>query len=649
MTHTLAIDIETYAAVDLSACGVYRYATDPSFHILLFAYAFDDTGVQVVDIASGEILPGALLSALRDPDIVKTAYNANFERVCISRFFGLDLPVEQWQCTMFAASYVGLPASLDGTAQAIGLEQQKDSRGKALIRYFSKPCKPSRVNGGRTRNLPTHAPEKWEVFKAYCIQDIEVERAIRRKLERFQPPAGEQQLYAADQKINDYGIGVDSAFIRNAIRMGQDFQAQCFAQAQQLTRLENPNSVGQLKKWVEQEIGKPVSSLNKDGVQALLASGVSEKVKTVLRLRVVMAKTSTKKYVRMAQCMCSDGRIRGLLQFYGGNRTGRWSGKLLQPQNLPQNHLKDLDLARSVVCDGDLELLDLLYDKVPQTLSELIRTALVPSPGCRFIVSDFSAIEARVIAWLAGEQWRMDVFKTHGKIYEASAEQMFHLPAGSVKKGDPVRQKGKIAELALGYGGSVGAMMNMGALKMGLNEEELQPLVDTWRRANPAITGFWRTVQKAAIDALREKPSGIQHGIGFYKQSGILFIRLPSGRELAYVKPQISENRFGRPSITYMGVNQTTRKWERTETWGGKLVENIVQAVARDCLAENILRLHKAGFDIAFHVHDEVILDVPKEQSSAKEVAELMGRPISWAEGLPLRADAYECRYYQKD
>ena len=602
---SLSIDIETYGSVDLTKSGVYAYANAPDFKILLFAYAFDDEEVNI------------------------------------------NLPVNQWRCSAVQASELGLPLSLSAVAVALGLEEQKDKRGKALIDYFSKPCKPTKTNGGRTRNLPTHAPDKWEVFKEYCIQDVEVERAIKKKLAQFPICDSEQKLWTYDQRINDRGVRVDRNFVENAIKFNTEYSDRCYDEAQKITGLENPKSVVQLKAWLEEETGQKIDSLNKEKLKELIADeSISLKAKRVLYLRSMMAKTSVTKYEAMERSVCDDGRIRGLLQFYGANRTGRWAGRIVQVQNLPQNHLKDIDYARECVENGDFELFEMLYGNVPQTLSELIRTALVPSEDRRFIVADFSAIEARVIAYLAGEQWRLEVFKTHGKIYEASASQMFHVPIESIHKGDPLRQKGKIAELALGYGGSVGAMVSMGALKMGIDEEELQGIVDKWRNSNPAITAFWRTVENAAIKGY---PSKIRHDISFYKQSNILFIGLPSGRKIAYVKPKIEVNRFGKKAVTYMGMNQTTKTWSRLETWGGKLVENIVQAFARDCLAESIIRLEDRGFKINFHVHDEVIVDVPKGVSSAEELAAIMCEPIEWAKGLPLNADGYECNFYMKD
>lgn len=657
---SLSIDIETYSSVDLIKSGVYAYADAPDFEILLFAYAFDDEEVQITDLAQGETLPENIMSALTDEDVIKTAYNANFERTCISRYFNMKLPVSQWRCSSVQALELGLPSGLANVAEALGLPQQKDKRGKALIDYFSKPAKAkiSRECNGQMslyeksnsiRHMPSDAPDKWQIFKDYCKQDVEVERAIKKKLSRFPIRDSEQRLWEHDQRINDRGVRVDIPFVEKAIEYNNIYSKICYDEAQQLTGLENPKSVPQLKKWLEAETGETIDSLDKDKIKELMSSDISLKVKRVLFLRSMLSKTSVSKYEAMKRSVCSDGRVRGLLQFYGANRTGRWAGRIVQVQNLPQNHLRDLEYARECVKSGDFDDFEMLFGNVPGTLSELIRTALIPSEGRRFIVSDFSAIEARVLSYLADEKWRLEVFRTHGKIYEASAAQMFHVPVESIHKGDPLRQKGKIAELALGYGGSVGAMVNMGALKMGLDEDELQPIVDRWRGSNTAITAFWKTVENAAFDAINGKPTKIKHGISFVKEAGILFVGLPSGRRIAYVKPQIGTNKFDRPAITYMGMNQTSNKWERLETWGGKLTENIVQAFARDCLAESIIRLEQRGFEVNFHVHDEVILDVPEGVSSAEEVSAIMCEPVAWAEGLPLNADDYECNFYMKD
>lgn len=647
-TAELSIDIETYSSEDLTETGVYRYAEAPDFTILLFAYAFDDGEIRVMDLASGEELPEDVRLALADPHVIKTAYNANFERTCLAAYLHMPMPPEQWRCSMAAAAELGLPQTLAGAAEALGIPEQKDARGEALIRYFSKPCKPTDANGGRTRNLPRHAPEKWEIFKEYCRQDVAVERAIKKKLRRFPLPEREQRLWTLDQRILDRGVCTDMTLARNAVRFHNAYRDKCTAELQAITGLENANSVAQMKRWIEERTGKAVPSLDKTSLKALRESTEDETLKRALALRAETAKTSVKKYDAITRSVCGDGRIRGLLRFYGANRTGRWTGRILQVQNLPQNHMPDIGLARALVQEGDYETFRLLYP-VPQTLSELIRTTLVPSEGRRFIVSDFSAIEARVIAYLAGEQWRMKVFADDGDIYCASASQMFRVPVEKHGVNGHLRQKGKIAELALGYGGGPAALASMGALEMGLAEEELPELVKMWRASNPAITAFWRDVERAALDAVRGIPSRLAHGLSFQREAGILFIGLPSGRRIAYVKPEIGRNRFGGESITYMGMDQKSRKWARLETWGGKLAENIVQAFARDCLAESMLRLEEKGFEIVFHVHDEVVLDVPNGTGSAKMIADEMGKPIPWAEGLHLSASAFESAYYLKD
>ncbi len=644
----LSIDIETYSSVNLLKSGVYAYTDAPDFTVLLFAYAFDDEDVTVIDLACGEKIPEEVIFELTNHTTIKTAFNANFERTCLRRFLNLEMPPQQWQCTMVHACELGMPRSLAQVAQTLGLSEQKDKTGKACIDYFSKPCKPTKSNGGRTRNLPFHDPEKWAVFKDYCKQDVVVEREIKRKLSRFPLNESEQKLWEYDQRITDRGVRVDVVMAQNAIDYDERHKQKCLEQAQRLTGLENPKSVQQLKEWVENRTGEVVESLDKKAVAEILKTHSDPLLNEVLKLRSELSKTSTKKYEAMINGVCGDSRIRGLLQFYGAGRTGRWAGRMVQVQNLPQNHLNDLDLARQSVCGGDYELFEMMYN-VPNTLSELIRTAFIPSEGRRFIVSDFSAIEARVIAYLSQEKWRLKVFEDGGDIYCASASQMFKVPVVKHGINGHLRQKGKIAELALGYGGSVGALKSMGALEMGLTEDELQPLVNSWRSSNPKITTFWKECERAAMNAIRGEPQKIKCGITFYKQSGILFVGLPSGRSLAYAKPQIGENKFGSPSITYMGMNQTKNTWERLETFGGKLVENIVQAFARDCLAESIIRLEDRGFEVDFHVHDEVILDVPIGESSADEVARIMGEPISWAPGLNLKAEAYETEFYKKD
>lgn len=645
---TLAIDIETYSSVDLTKCGVYAYSESPDFDILLLGYAFDDEPVTVLDLTAQDI-PQELINAIYDPEILKTAFNASFERTCLKAYLGESLPAEQWSCTAVMARELGLPGSLAAVGEVIGLpeDKQKLKTGKALIRYFSCPCKPTKVNGGRTRNLPEHDPEKWRLYIEYNAQDVEAERAIRKRLSRFKIDPFEQTLWEHDQNINDRGVGVDLSMAKNAIAFDTVTKDRLFAEAQELTGLENPKSTAQLKSWIENVSGVTVESLVKAKIPEVREQVNNASVNKMLDIREGLSKTSTEKYNAMLRTACRDSRIRGLTQFYGASRTGRWAGRLVQMQNLPQNKMPDtdLDIARQLVAGGDMESLELLYDDVSGTLSQLIRTAFIPRPGYKFIVSDFSAIEARVIAWLANETWRMEVFNTHGKIYEASAEQMFHLPPGSVKKGDPMRQKGKIAELALGYGGSVGALKSMGALNMGLTEEELKPLVDRWRAANTAITKFWWDTDTAARRTINTKaPQTLPHGMGFYKEGPLLRLQLPNGRKLSYVKPAILDD-----SITYEGTIQTSGGWGRIESYGPKLVENIVQATARDCLAVAINRLETRGIPVVFHVHDEVICEVPINVSSAEEVSEIMSEPISWAPDLPLKAAAYECDYYKKD
>lgn len=647
---TLAIDIETYSSVSLQKCGVYAYASSPDFEILLFGYAWDDGPVEVIDMASGQKLSQELQDALYDPEILKTAFNASFERTCLSAFMGRVTPPEQWSCTAVMARELGLPGSLEMVGQVIGLpeDKQKSKTGKALIRYFSIPCKATKVNGGRTRNLPQHDPDRWKRYVEYNRQDVEAERAIRHLLQKFPVLASEQDLYVIDQNINDRGVGVDTTLAAKAVEIDQIVKARLLDEAKDLTGLDNPKSATQLKSWIEEVSGYEVESLNKKMIGAVRTGTDNEAVHAMLDIRQGLSKTSTEKYSAMLRTVCPDGRIRGLTQFCGAARTGRWAGRLVQMQNLPQNKMpdKDLDCARQLVRVGDIDTLELLFDDTANVLSQLIRTAFIPKEGSRFIVADFSAIEARVLAWLADEQWRMDVFNTHGKIYEASAEQMFHLPPGSVKKGDPMRQKGKIAELALGYGGSVGAMKNMGALEMGLAEDELKPIVNSWRAANRSITKLWWDTDAAVRRCIQTKaPIDLPHGMRLRKQGPLLRLRLPNGRELSYVKPRIDED----DNITYEGTIQSSGGWGRIESYGPKFVENIVQATARDCLAEAMFRLERAGFPIVFHVHDEVICEVPNGVSSAKELGALMGQPISWAPGLPLRADAYECEYYRKD
>ena len=645
MERVLEMDIESFSDVDLIKCGVYAYADSPAFEILLFAYSFDGGETQIIDLAQGEKLPAEVEDAIFDVSVTKTAYNANFERTCLSKYFGRYIPPESWHCSAVQAAMLALPRSLEDVGRVLGLDEQKMKEGKELIRYFCVPCKPAKANGGRTRNLPCHAPEKWELFKTYCKRDVDVEKSIRRKLHNFPIPESEMELYRLDQRINDRGVLVDMGLVEQAIACERLHKEVVTKRAYELTGLENPNSVAQLKGWLGDK-GMEAESLSKKAVADMIAETDGE-VEELLRLRLLMAKTSVKKYEAMERSVCSDGRVHGLLQFYGANRTGRFAGRLVQIQNLPQNHLPDLELARDLVKQGRFEDIELLYDSTPNVLSELIRTAFIPKPGCRFVVADFSAIEARVLAWLSGEQWRLDVFTSHGKIYEASASSMFHVPMEEITKGSPLRQKGKLAELGLGFGGAAGALISMGALDMGLTEDELPPLVAAWRKANPHITQFWWDVDAAAVKAVTEKQKTKVGKIIFEYKSGILFITLPSGRKLSYVKPRMAVNRFGRDGLTYEGISEN-KKWSRIETYGPKLVENIVQGTARDLLAEAMLRVEKKGYPIVMHCHDEIIAEVPEGSGSVDEMCEIMAVQPVWAEGLPLRADGYECSFYQK-
>ncbi|WP_335871064.1 DNA polymerase [Bacillus sp. 2205SS5-2] len=646
----LAIDIETYSKADLVKCGVYAYSESVDFEILLFAYAVDDKEVQIVDLASGEKIPDDIERAMTDPNVLKTAYNANFERTCLAKHFNKPMPPDQWRCSSVHALMLGLPGYLDGVAKCLKLKEQKLKEGKSLIRYFSVPCKPTKVNEGRTRNLPEHDLDRWNTFKLYCKQDVEVERQIRKKLEAFPISKVEQKLWELDQKINDEGVLIDKSLVINAIQADKSFQDELFDEAILLTGLENPNSPVQLKGWLMKQ-GIEVDSLAKKNVEALMDEVANSEVKRLLELRQAMSKTSVKKYEAMERSVCLDQKIRGLLQFYGASRTGRWAGRLVQIHNLPRNSLDDLHIARSLLKSGDYETISILFDSLSDVLSQLIRTAFIPSKGNRFIVADFSAIEARVIAWLSGERWRMDVFQIHGKIYEASAAQMFKVPIETIDKGSLLRQKGKIAELALGYGGSKGALMQMGAIEMGLTEDELPELVSAWRDANPNIVKLWWAIEAAALKAVKEKVVvKIQYGLTFHYTKGILFIKLPSGRSLAYVRPKIGiDERFGKEQLTYEGTEQRSKQWGGIPTYGGKLTENIIQAIARDCLAVSMLRLDEAGYHINFHVHDEVVLDVPIGTGSMEDVEVLMGQPVEWAPGLPLGADSFETFYYKKD
>lgn len=644
---SIAWDLETYSSVDLAKCGVYRYCESEDFEILLAAYSVDGGAVRVVDLACGEKLPEEILDALEDETVEKWSYNSQFERICLSRFLGYPagnyLAPASWRCSMVWASTLGLPRSLESVGAVLGLEKQKLTEGKDLIRYFCVPCRPTKANGGRMRNLPEHAPEKWERFKAYNLRDVETEMQIQERLSRFPVPASIWEEYHLDQEINDRGIGVDMELVRQAIAVDARSRERLTAAMQKLTELENPNSVQQMKQWLADH-GMETDTLGKKAVAELIKTS-PEPLREVLSLRQQLAKSSVKKYAAMENAVCADGRAHGMFQFYGANRTGRFSGRLIQLQNLPQNHMGDLAEARALVRSGNYEALSMLYEDIPDTLSQLIRTAFVPQNGRKFIVADFSAIEARVIAWFAGERWRLKVFEDGGDIYCASASQMFHVPVEKHGVNGHLRQKGKIAELALGYGGSVGALKSMGALEMGLAEEELQPLVDAWRSSNPMITQFWWDVDRAVKDCIKQRVPTETHGLRFDYRSAMLFITLPSGRRLAYVKPRIGENRFGGESVTYMGVSGT-KKWERLESYGPKFVENIVQGTARDILCYAMRTLRNCA--IVAHVHDEVIIEADRRMSVAA-VCEQMGRTPPWAKGLKLRADGYECEFYQKD
>ena len=642
----MGIDIETYSSAPLPKCGVYRYVDAPDFEVLLFSYAFDDEPVVTVDLASSEGIPIDALLALEDPAVIKVAYNAQFERVCLSRYLGRWLDPHQWRCTAVMASYLTLPSRLGDVAVALKLAQKKMEEGKDLIRYFSVPCKPTKTNGGRTRNMPSDAPEKWAVYKQYNAQDVETERAVRKALEAWPLPEHEWELYALDQQINDRGVRVDKKLVKNAIAVDEVFAEAAYQQAKDLTGLDNPGSVSQLKAWLaDQEM--PMESLAKKIVQekAAQADGI---VAELLNLRLELSKTSVKKYEAMARTVCRDGRIHGLLQFGGASRTFRWAGRLVQIQNLPQNHLPDLDLARNIVKAGDEPLLEQLFTSVPSTLSELIRTAFIPKDGCRFVVADFSAIEARVLAWLAGEEWVLEEFRGKGKIYEATASRMFHIPQETIVKGHPnyeYRQKGKQATLSCGYGGGVGALKAMGAK---MPEEEMQPLVDAWRAANPNIVEFWNAMDRAARKVIRKQESVRVGKVTLYWQDDKLLMRLPSGRNLCYLSPHFTTNRFGSDAIGYYAPNAAGQMVEQ-ETFGGKLAENATQAIARDILAHAMLNLDAAGYSIVFHVHDEAVMEVPEGQGSMENACAVMGQPPNWAEDLPLRADGYECVYYRKD
>ena len=646
----LSIDLETYSDVDLPNCGVYRYV-EGDFHILLFAYAFDDDETKCVDMACGEQLPAEVVDALQDDSIIKSAWNAQFERTCLSKYLGTQISPDSWQCTMVWAASLSLPLKLATAAQALKTAQQKDAVGERLIRYFSLPCKPTKANGGRTRNLPEHAPEDWKLFKSYCIQDVETERDIRRRLEKFPLLPQEWDYYHMDQRINDRGILIDRELVQQAIICNMAMSEEMTKRAYALTGLENPNSVSQLKGWLE-ERGIEVDSLGKKNVASLITDldrhSADGEALDMMKLRLQMAKSSVKKYQAAERYICQDGRAHGLFQFSGANRTQRWAGRGIQLQNLPQNHISTLDEARELVKIGCFEMIEVLYGNTPDILSQLIRTMLIPKPGCEFIVADFSAIEARVLAWLAGEQWRLDAFQRGEDIYCASASQMFGVPVVKHGINGELRQKGKVAELACGYSGGSGALISMGALDMGLKEDELPDIISSWREANPEIVKFWYAVEKAAIETVKDHNDRSVGRIGFQFSANTLWIVLPSGRRLAYIKPRLQPNRFGRMALTFEGLG-ANNKWTRGETYSGKLTENITQATARDLLAEAMHRMELAGLDIVGHVHDEVILEVPKRQYTVDDVCNIMNQNPRWADGLPLSSAGYTGNYYFKD
>ncbi len=655
----LSIDIETRSSIDIGKAGAYKYAQSDDFEILLFAYQLDgDPEVSIVDLANGEKIPSLITDALQNPSVVKHAYNAAFEWYCLNRA-GYVTPIEQWRCTMMHGLYCGYTAGLDATGKAIGLPQdkQKLTTGKALIKYFCVPCKPTKSNGGRTWNLPKHAPEKWELFKEYCKQDVVTEREILQRLNQFPVPEEEEKLWQMDIRMNAFGVKVDSDLIEGALYVDEMSTQRLTEEAVRITNLPNPNSPAQLTEWLETETGDRILNLQKETVSELLEKDYPENVHRMLSIRQQLGKTSIKKYVTMENAKGEGERVRGLTQFYGANRTGRWAGRLVQLQNLPRNYLSTLDYARRTVKEKNYERLYMLYGNVPDTLSQLIRTAFIPSEGNKFVVADFSAIEARVIAWLAGEQWVNEVFATHGKIYEATAAQMFHVPIEKIVKGNPeysLRQKGKVATLALGYQGGTAALIAMGAFNMGLAEEELPDIVARWRQANPRIKDLWYAVEQAALTAMTTAEPQAINGLIFRLEGDLIYgqtfltVQLPSGRKLFYPKPFLQENQFGKMAIHYYTVGQQTRKWEVASTYGGKMTENIVQAIARDCLAETLRRIDKLGLQVVFHVHDEVIIDAPMGVT-VEQICDLMAEPISWAPGLILKGAGFESNYYMKD
>lgn len=654
----LSIDIETRSSADIGKTGLYRYAQDKDFGILLFAYKLDEDPVKIVDLEMGEKIPDQILKCMSDPSVTKHAYNAAFEWYCLNRA-GYHTPLAQWKCTMIHGLYCGYTAGLDATGKAIGLPQdkQKLTTGKALIRYFCVPCKPTKSNGGRTWNLPRHAPEKWKLFKGYCVQDVVTESEILKRLSAFPVPETEERLWQMDVRMNAFGVRVDTGLIAGALMIDGISTQELTDEAVEITGLSNPNSTGQVLQWLTEQ-GVQMENLQKATVEETLTrEALPKNVRRILEIRQQLGKTSVKKYTAMQTAKCEDDRIRGLTQFYGANRTGRWAGRLVQLQNLPRNYLKTLDYARNLVKAQNYEGVRLLYGNVPDTLSQLIRTAFIPSEGHKFVVADFSAIEARVIAWLAGEQWVNEVFATHGKIYEATASQMFHVPIERIVKGNPeysLRQKGKVATLALGYQGGTSALIAMGALNMGLTEEELPDIVTRWRNANPRIRDLWYAVEETALAAMTTAEPQAMRGLIFRLEGDLLYgqsfltVQLPSGRKLFYPKPFLQENRFGKMAIHYYTVGQQTRKWEVDSTYGGKMTENIVQAIARDCLAETLRRISHLGLQVVFHVHDEVIIDAPMDVT-VDQICSLMAEPISWAPGLILKGAGFESSYYMKD
>jgi len=656
--HHLSIDIETRSSVDIGKAGAYRYAQSEDFEILLFAWQWDNEEVEIADLAQGEEIPVKIINALSNPSVIKHAYNAAFEWYCLNQA-GYQTPIEQWRCTMLHGLYCGYAAGLAATGKVIGLPQdkQKLTTGKALIRYFCVPCKPTKKNGGRVWNLPQHDPDKWNLFKEYCKQDVVTEREILKRLKPFPVPSEEQKLWESDIKMNAFGVRVDHELIEGALHINSLSGEALTRESVKITELDNPNSTQQLTRWLEVQLGDEIPNLQKATVEDMLAKDYPEQVKRVLEIRQQLGKTSIKKYESMDAAKGSGDRIRGISQFYGANRTGRWAGRLVQMQNLPRNYLNTLDIARNLVKQQNYEGLRMLYGNVPDTLSQLIRTAFIPSSGNKFIVADFSAIEARVIAWLAGEQWVNEVFATHGRIYEATAAQMFHVPLEKIVKGNPeygLRQKGKVATLALGYQGGTNSLITMGALKMGLSEEELPDIVSRWRQANRRIVDLWYAIEQVALTVMQTAQTTAIYGLIFALEGDLIYgqsfltVQLPSGRKLYYPKPFLQENQFGKMAVHYYTVGQNTKKWEVTSTYGGKMVENIIQAIARDCLAVTLNRIEDMGLQTVFHVHDEVVIDAPGD-ISVEEICDLMAKPIEWAPGLILKGAGFECNYYMKD